>query len=358
MICFDFHGILSLVAEATEPLQRAMEREFSAFPAHVWDGHKSPDIVLKPVRPGRFSADLFESRKNIERSFVAVDGNSRLIVHLFQNVPDIVLELGHPITLHYFPERARPARIISVLDTAFQLALGRKNGLLLKGGVVCQGSRCLVLTGPSGAGKTSILVELLARGWDYLSDNTPILHDGKLHLFRERVVFNLYHAERDPQLFPQELPGVRSLRFKGMRKLLRGIAASRLPYSVASSQKLKRVFDPYIRSHPNEIAPGSRIVQSAVPTHWVVLTPGKEYSLVRIAGTDLVDRLAGIQALAYPSFEETRNQFAAYGAKIPFEWRDLFQANLSGSAFEATVAWQRPRAEVMAQVMAMVETLS
>ena len=82
-------------------------------------------------------------------------------------------------------ESIRLARPPWLLGHAFSVAMGRifdqvPSHFVLHGGAVTSGDRGIILSGPSSAGKTTLVLELVRRGFGYLSDDVAaVCRDSK-----------------------------------------------------------------------------------------------------------------------------------------------------------------------------------
>ncbi len=66
---------------------------------------------------------------------------------------------------------------------------------LLHAGAVSDGRRGLLLVGPSGAGKTTLVLELIKRGLHFLSDETAALAQGWVHPFLRSIRVRRRHPQ-------------------------------------------------------------------------------------------------------------------------------------------------------------------
>jgi len=68
------------------------------------------------------------------------------------------------------------------LDLYYELARRAAPGWLLHAAALARGDRAYVFAGPSGAGKTSLMLALVARGWQLITEEMVLIdHDGLVH---------------------------------------------------------------------------------------------------------------------------------------------------------------------------------
>lgn len=324
---YDFHSHIRLrIGDLSPALLQAINKSFGHFLTPGLSA--SPDITVECTDPGQYPAHFFAIGKNPADINVSVQEQTASVIFRSRERPEMVMTIEDHIRIQCLAEDIKPSRLIETLHHAIRIALWNKGGLLFKGACLCRGPDCSVITGDSGAGKTSLLLHLIKNGWDYLADDLLFLLDGRAYQFRRHIGFNLHHLTRDPMLFPPRIRNRYRWHALKLREAIRSVAMRRLPYRIVSSEKLKRIVDPYLRADPTEIAPDCTMVQSAAPSRWILILPGEATGMVSIARSDFLRRMASIHMLTYPSFETIRHRLSILGRPLSGEWQDLLDHNI------------------------------
>jgi hypothetical protein len=324
---FDFHSLIRLsVGDLAPDGLRAINKTFGHFlTAETFD---RPDIRVEYADPGQYPAHFFSIGKNPAEINVSVHDQTAFVIFRSRERPEMVMAIDECIRIDCLTPDVRPSRLIETLHHAIRIALWNKGGLLFKGACLCRGPDCYVISGDSGAGKTSLLLHLMKHGWDYLADDLFILLDGRAYQFRRHIGFNFHHLIRDPMLFPPQILNRYRWRGPKVREAIRSVAMHRLPSRVASSEKLKRIIDPHLHVDPTELASNCVIVKSTEPRQWMLILPGETTETVPIERSEFIRRMASVHILNYPSFETIRHRLSILGRPLSGEWHDLLDRNI------------------------------
>jgi hypothetical protein len=94
---------------------------------------------------------------------------SRFWLHV-PDVADYLVEDGASVTVQVAPDAASPT-VVGHLLAAPQAVLWMMRGITVLGAAVAAGpDGAVAVSGPAGAGKTTLVAELLSRGWDLVAD--------------------------------------------------------------------------------------------------------------------------------------------------------------------------------------------
>lgn len=347
----DFHRVIKVRADdVTNPLHCALNDAYGMFLLDEVASEFRPDIVLT----NRRATDLLDlapkNIKNVRKFWVTERENEFCIVYDHKGKAELLIKFADPVELYYTP-RSRAAKVMDCLYVCLQLALYRKGGLVFHGAALCKREHCIVLTGLWGAGKTSMILNMLHDGWGYLSDNTFLLYDGKAHIFRKRIAFHHYHMEKYPWIFPQRLNDKRMIKYVWLRKNLRRLAISYLPHYVHQSHKLKRLYDPAMGMDPKDLFPKCNIVQFAIPTTVLVLRSGAGFGFASIDNGMLVRKVTALQEINYQDFQAIGRLKNLYGYGTSFDIGQRIEANLGDtSGYGATIPYDVDPQELRAEL--------
>lgn len=324
---FDFHSLIRLsVGDLAPDGLRAIHKTFGHFlTAETFD---RPDIRVEYADPGQYPAHFFAIGKNPAEINVSVHDQTAFVIFRSRERPEMVMAIDESIRIQCLTPELKPSHLIEALHHAIRIALWNKGGLLFKGACLCRGPDCSVISGDAGAGKTSLLLHLMKLGWDYLADDLFILLGGRAYQFRRYIAFNLHHLNRDPMLFPRQIRNRYRWHGAKLREAIRSVALRQLPYRIASSERLKRILDPYLRADPTEIAPERAIIQSAEPRQWALVLPGEATGMLSIERSDFLRRMASVHILNYPTFETIRHRLSILGRPLPGDWYELLDRNI------------------------------
>ncbi|HVR30873.1 MAG TPA: hypothetical protein VMS86_15220, partial [Thermoanaerobaculia bacterium] len=172
-------------------------------------------IAVEPLAdPQRFHEAAWK-RKNPDPSWAQVDRGEPVAVYRHRQRAGVVVRLGEQLAVEYDDHPSIAKRVVDGILFALQTAVHRRGGLLFKGAVLLKDDGAVGLVGPSGAGKTSLLLHLLAEGWGYLSDDIFLLFDGEAFGLRRYVAFHNHHVLAMPEIFDGvRLSGPRPTRWR------------------------------------------------------------------------------------------------------------------------------------------------
>ncbi|WP_156952731.1 hypothetical protein [Maridesulfovibrio frigidus] len=296
------------------------------------DDTPATNLHLKPISQLELPPHLFQKRKNLMEQHYILEYKDKLYaVLLHRNKPDCLLTLQEPYTLYFTNRKKCASAVLDMLFTGVDIILrDTSNALLCKGAVVVQDGKAVVLTGISGAGKTSILMNLLHDGWSYLSDNTFILHKNRAMCFRRHLVMHHYHLKKFSDVYKETKPE------KPIKKLFRQTLYRLLPHMpkiLQSSQKINRLANPYIRVTPEDFRSEIDAVNIAPISHWICLTPADKYYSSVLLRKQLIDQLQSVLDLTHKVYHNFRRFSVLYNKYSLNQEHKILDDNIDSGTF-------------------------
>ncbi|WP_421902101.1 hypothetical protein [Maridesulfovibrio sp.] len=291
-------------------------------------------LQIKNINKLEIPAEHFTKRKSfMERNYTMQFEGKEYAVSLYKGIPDCVISLQAPYVLYFTKRKGCSNAVLDMLFTGVDIALRDTSGALLcKGAVVVRENQGIVLTGGSGAGKTSILIPLLNDGWSYLSDNTFILHKGKALCFRRHLVIHRYHLTTYHKILGDIAPE------KPMQSMIKKGLALLLPYLPAllqNSRKINRLSDPYIRIMPEDLNFTCTEIQEPSIAVWICLSSADEFSIKELRTNEFVRRLQAILELIHIDYFLYRRLCAISGSYLPEQEITVLDDNIGNGKFYA-----------------------
>ncbi|NJB67649.1 hypothetical protein GGQ74_001289 [Desulfobaculum xiamenense] len=348
-LCLDFHGIVTVRAAGSTPdVRKALKRAYAPFLREPLQCAES--IRIRPFVSQELPPSAFAIPKAQDHFFAITHGSDALVVFPRYGRPDVVIRLSDPMEILHANRPGCASRVLDALYMTIQLALLPRGGTLFKGAATLRDGQCAVLTGVSGAGKTSLLLGLLRDGWDYLSDNTFILHDGVAHLFRSYAVYNIHHLTHMPWVFEHAAAQAVNVPLRRLRSLLHGLLLRCMPPAITRSHKVRRVTDPYLTAEPHQLFPDCKIHQRARPSLWVILSHADHYAFRPLDREEAIVRMEAIQALTHPDREALTHQLGLLGRRREAGCAPVLPANLTGEFRLAELPRNVPIRELHARI--------
>jgi len=323
----DLHSIISIRATGLiDEVWLPLKKNFGMFviDSVETEGIKA-DIELSQLETAKLP-DLKPPNKNLSGMWVKGYDNELFVVLGYRGRADVVIRLSSPVELLYTPRQGCFNKLFHGILLAMQMVLNVKNGVLFHGAVVCSGDDCILLTGPGGAGKTILVLNMLQEGWDYLSDDKCILFNGRTYLFRSYIPLRDYHYQTFPWLLekcPQDTKIYNKARY---RQWFKRFAERHLPGYVLSP--LEDFYNPVFEKNLSELFPQSNILSGAEPSIWIILVPDSKSEFVRIQKEEAVRRIGAIQCLDFPEYDKMTHMLDLYGCGIPCGMNTLIESHL------------------------------
>ncbi len=234
-------------------------------------------------------------------SFVEHRGENGIVFN-YRGRPDLVLMLGKRITINYTPRKKNVNRIYGLILFTINLVLHQKMGLLYHGAAVARDDVALLLTGLRGAKKTHVLMELLSKGWDYISDDKMLIQGGRMYTFQDIIPIADHHLVGIPwiyDLLPEETREQKCAWRRNLRS--HAAAASRRWLPKHFLPIAEKFYDPHHIVSVRQLFPQCRIIQSAVPTAVILLSLGDKIACEEIYSEDVLEEITAIQSLVFYS---------------------------------------------------------
>lgn len=347
----DIHGILQIdVSDCNNEVAQILQTAYADFvTSHPLS---NPDIVVRRLRETGDIRRIVSQRKNLFPEEY-IHKEIFQVIHFHRGSIESRIMLGRPIELQFRQDRnVKTSRFLARINDCVQMALETKEGSLIKAAALARGEHRIVMTGASGAGKTSLLLNMLDAGWDYVSDNTCLLHKGICHLFKRKMVFHTHHLEMLPERFRGTAGFVPARRWRPVRSILKKALVHTLPESVLRFEKVRRFYDPYLSADPLEVFPDVEILPGLSPTSWILLDRGDQWAMRPIARDEFVHKMVAITSLARPGWDAIRNWRTLLEEGYRHRLGSILEHNISAPCYKVTI----PRDMDLKTVTASLET--
>lgn len=328
----NLHSLLTIWApEPTDGERRFLQQRFPLFAQNAAAAPDAPDILLEPLRAPS-SAPLGAQHAYALYGCCVIDHRGETGVGtLHQGLPDILLIPSTPLRLLYRPRPGITRPLYGLLLFAMQLCLRRKDALIVHGAVVSRGAQTLVISGHRGTRKTQLLLTFLRHGWDYLSDDKFILHQGKAWLFEPYLYLGDHLYPQVPWL-RQASPRSRLQRGAARaRGRLRGLAYRHLPKRLLSPAA--RLLDPARRCAIEDLSPSTALCMQGIPSHGFVLLQDRRFAIEPISREKGVASLSRIDQLLFMASEPMEQLLHLYTGAEARPLDEIIERNLPDIPF-------------------------
>lgn len=307
-----------------------MKRYYSTF-FHNDDNEKEPfDIILSPLTNRDKYATYYQSKYFVSFWIKKIQGDV-CIVFGYRGMPDIIIVLSDPIKLLYTIRPGFAGLLFDRIIDAIHFALIRKKGILFHGAVMCKGDMCILIVGPSGMGKSILVIDMLNNGWDYISEDKFILFNNKAYMFRPYIPIKDYHFHFFPQLIEKKLVRKSRRGFFFSRKRLKSFIFKYFPEDVIS--RLEGLYSPTYFVESTDISPERKIITSAKPNISIILKPGFESKISSQDRETALQDILTIHWLAFPDFERIVRLLSLFEYGSQNEIHRLIDDNLKDIKF-------------------------
>lgn len=330
-----FLNLNSLKVEASglgSELEAALKGTFHRFV------HKpplmEPDIIISPMTRQESEQITVGDAKNLTRYWLHDDpDNNPFIVSCYRGSLDMVVYPNTPIRLKFKERKRQTGKFIGCVYLCILLAMLRRQELLFQGALVSKDDMPVMLCGVSGAGKTTVLLHLLQQGWDYLSDNTCLLKQGKVYPFRSKIAFNYHHFENYPKVFAEAQINPDSFKKAERYNLMRDLSRKYLPGYLLEAPAIKKMTNPFLHMSPEELFPNIKVLDQAKCRLLILLSPGSQLTLEKVSLEDAVSRLVLLHRFAWPQYTELSDLFHFVTGQPLLDFKDALEINLVDTNF-------------------------
>ena len=332
----DIHGIIRIDASACNAeVRHVLETAYADFVTST--PQADPDIIVTPLQHDADLERIMAGRKNLVPVEYMHNGTLQ-VLHFHKGKIESRMVTGTPVRLQCLQGRHfKPSRLLARINDCVQLALENKGGSLIKAAALARGGHNIVMIGGSGAGKTSLLLPMMNRGWEYLSDNTCLLYKGRCHLFKRKMVFHAHHLDALPGVFQDNPKFVRIRKYRWVRSMLKKVLSRTLPENILRFEKLKRVYDPYVTADPLDVFPHANILPGFRPTGWIMLERGDRFAMNPLDREEFVRKMLAIIYLARPGWNEMHNWRTLLEDGYRPQLYTILQRSVTGPCFTVTI---------------------
>lgn len=331
-VYFNFHDLLRIRAVGlNDALHAALVGTFKNFQVESFEAQA--DIEVLPIGEEISNDMLNLDTKNLSRYWVHEHEEGVFsIVSCYRGEMDLLIRPGQTIYHYFRPERRAGGKLVGSLYLSILLALQQKQATLFKAAVLDRGGQSVAISGVSGAGKTTFLLHLLQEGWDYLSDNTCLLHEQTAYAFREKIVYNYHHVEAHSEIFENVEATAEHLSKARRKNWLRDLSRKHLPTYLLESPRIKNFTDPYLSQKPQVLFPKATIYQKRTPSFYLLLVPGHHLQVKRISLNEAVSRYNQLHHVSYPEFSNLSGLYDLVAGQFLLDFEPALRQSFAGMA--------------------------
>lgn len=346
---------LSIYAQSNE-LASGLDRYLGHFKVPRLEN--PPDIKVEPLDGTIDPADLKAAQPSPYGMALSMIGGQRALVFHYCNQPDLVLILSDIIRLYYTPRKKNFFRIYGLLLFSLAMILRLKKGLLFHGAAVFKDQKnAILLTGLRGAKKTQLLLCLLQKKWNYISDDKLILHQGKMYMFQDMIPVTDHHIQALPWLYDMLPVGARSKKSPFRRMMNRRLAKfSRRYINKHLLPVMEKFYAPYLSLSLADLFPDAQKSEGPIaPKNVVVLSLGEEISCQQEETGPMMEEISAIQQLQYYSMGPLEVLIYFCNKQFPPGIRDIVPDNLARVLiYRLSISAHAPMEEVVERMLAEI----
>jgi hypothetical protein len=285
---YDFYGY-KVYVEGLQ-LKRAMDREYWRFRLNENDRPHDDEIGLRIIPPGQTEP----------REFPTKPQGSKL---------GIYLPFGEGENIIYYEPKVDLDWVLAYLE----MFLDWEDKTILHAGAVSKDKKAFIFCGRGGVGKTSTIINLTRKGFDYLSDDWLIIGNGHAYPFPKTVhIFGYNLADSS---ISKRVLGLKRLYYKPLFKLLHivdNISPHRYMSYVAQVLASLMRFDVDIQDLGDDLRVGS--MSSISKVYYLERWDGNKILFGDIKAEELARRMAMVTMHERNYFFQEYFQYAAkYG---------------------------------------------
>lgn len=331
-VCFDCHSLLKIRAPGIPGgLNQLLCRELGLFITKHLGSPARGDIVMEQVsnipEPAAFShymGSLFGFR-------VIHSGGSVAAVFEHRGTPDVMVVFSDPVKIFYRDRIGIERRVYALLLFSMMRVLKKKNSLLCHGAVVRHHKKALLIAGPRGTGKTLMVLSLLRRGWDYLSDDKFMLRDNTAYIFQPFMVLRAHHFSALPWLGALD-PGYDGFARNARRqKRIQEQITRFLPRKFLPS--LDRFLNPCIRVGADAFSRQTRILDSVKLSAGVLICHGRQFTAVRVSREAFLNGFGLVQEMAAREFSDLEKMICYHDSGLGTDDGAILDQNMAADTF-------------------------
>lgn len=314
MLFLDIHSIIRVkVSEYNKTLYNILKKYYATFfneDDRISKSEGPFDIILSQLKNRDDYAMNYQSKYFVPFWIKKINGEV-CIVFEYRGLPDTVIVLSEPIRLLYTIRQGFAGILFDRIVDAIHFALIRKRGVLFHGAVMSKGNMCILIAGPSGMGKSILVIDMLKDKWDYVSEDKFILINNKAYMFRPYIPIKDYHLRFFPDLLERGLLSKSRRGHFFSRKGLKSFIFKYFPEDIISS--VEGLYNPTYFVQVTEIFPDCRVIYSAEPNISVILKPGFESGFFSQYRETAIQDILTLQWLAFPDYERVIRTLSLFG---------------------------------------------
>lgn len=328
----NLHDLMTVRADRlSKGIHEFLVRQLGLFKAPDPGGNHVPDIRICPMEP---PADVCPADRHMSILFgfwmTSLNG-SPAVVYPHRGKPDLMVVFSDVIIIHYRKRPGIELRLYSNLLFCIRFVLHRKKAVFCHGAVVTKGKDALMICGHRGSNKTLLTLSLLNKGWQYLSDDKFILHNGRALMVQSFLSLKGHHTFLLPWI-KDVSPGCRSFAKKaGQKRRLMAFAFRYTPKQFLSAAD--RLFNPSMKLDPAEITGEKPTRKSVSISACVLLTHGAQIKTTPISPAEFSERFSAIQSLLFSEFTPLETMLSYYSPRMKQETKPIVEENISGIRF-------------------------
>lgn len=297
-LCLDIHSLVTIYApDLPFVVKNLLISRLGLF--EVFDKPETVDIMVLALPPKQHltlpDSSLYDFWLNEYQG-------EQAITFTYRGEGIVTIVFSDSLKILYRPVKKIAEQLYTILLYCIHLVLVGKNSLLFHGALAVSNDKknALILTGPRGSKKTSLLLNLLRDGWHYVSDDKFILSNKSAYLFQTFSVLCEHHIDSLPWLLELNPTLAKLNRWKRLRRGVKKLATQHLPAYFLPP--LERYYDRTLMLPMENIFKDIEIINNIKPNIVVVLAFGLNFEIKAVSGSDMLSEIATIQSLPFYQF--------------------------------------------------------
>jgi hypothetical protein len=293
---FNIHSFVKGISlNSTPAINKYFTSRFGLFltsnPVTLTDA----DIILEPVTAEHLLVKQALSLKPAKEMLFLEFEEKPAIYFYFQNKIDYIIVFNdNTIRLFYLPSEKIYKRLNDSMVFCIRLILARKGGIICHGAVLAKENDCVWLVGMPMVKKTMLLLDLLSKGWDYISDDKFILMNNQAYLWKDNIALRGHHL----QMFPALKAKLSKATYIVWRyRLMNYVLSFFYRFGIKRLTPLIEglLIDKVYEINANQLFPNRKILTNAPLTKIYFLTLGYKVKVEKINLDEILEELISVQ---------------------------------------------------------------